>query len=265
MGCRDHKRTLHPNMRWKSVHWLSPEVTYDQNACNSRETPFPTTQYLFFTVDLTEWVELELFQQGPLEGTLVSDRVSQITQILDGLQREEHGSRATEKLLPLVYEELRAMAAKQMAGESPGLTIQSTALVHEVYLRLIGGNDNHWDSRGHFFAAAAEAMRRILIERARKYKRQKHGGNHQRVDLDVAGFGETADDDTDILALDDALKKFESEDPVRSEVVKLRYFAGLTIEQTASILEMSPATVKRHWTFARAWLCDAMGTDSENE
>lgn len=163
---------------------------------------------------------------------------------------------ASARLLPLVYEELRALAAQKMAHEPSDHTLQATALVHEAYLRLVGNGTEHWDNRGHFFAAAAEAMRRILVERARKYARKKHGGGKERVELD--DFGRPPDDPNDILALDEALKRFEVQDPECSRLVKLRFFAGLTIEQTAELLKISPATVKRQWSFARAWLCEAI-------
>ena len=174
---------------------------------------------------------------------------------------------AAPKLLPLVYEELRKLAHDRMKHEAPGLTLQPTALVHEAYLRLIGEGspEASWANRRHFFAAAAEAMRRILIERARHYRRDKHGGGRRRVALpeDRIPWSDTAQ--ADILELEDALKRLEATDPQRSEVVKLRYFAGLTIDQTAELLEISPATVKRHWNFARAWLCHEITADESAE
>ena len=187
---------------------------------------------------------------------------SQVTQILADLDAGD--PQAAQKLLPLVYEELRKLAHQRLRNEPPGLTLQATALVHEAYLRLVGDDaSSRWDNRGHFFAAAAEPMRRILVERARKYGRKKHGGGRKRVDLDKvapAGPGDVGDD---LIALDDALQKLEARDRVRSDVVKLRYFAGLTIQQTADALGISPATVSGHWTFARAWLFQEMrGADS---
>ncbi|MCG8408195.1 MAG: ECF-type sigma factor [Phycisphaerales bacterium] len=165
----------------------------------------------------------------------------------------ENDPQCAAKLLPLVYDELRVLARQRLANEPPGLTLQATALVHEAYLRLMRDSDNGWKSRGHFFAAAAEAMRRILVERARKYRGQKHGGGHHRIPLskiDVAAM-EPSDE---ILALDEALAKLEVEDKTRSDIVKLRYYAGLTIEQAAELLGISRTTVARHWVFAKAWL-----------
>ncbi len=156
------------------------------------------------------------------------------------------------QLLPLVYAELRELARRKMLNEPVGHTLQTTDLVHEAYVRL-AASDVKWDNRRHFFGAAAEAMRRILIERARKYARPKHGGGRQRVDLDRAEIEAPGVGD-DVLAIDDALKRLEQHDPDRSAVVSLRYFAGLTIEQTAEVLGISPATVSDHWTYARAWL-----------
>ncbi len=175
--------------------------------------------------------------------------------------------RAAEELLPLVYEQLRAIAHQRMDHERPEHTLQATALVHEAYLRLVGHGQDQWDNRGHFFAAAAEAMRRILVERARKYARKKHGGENRRVDLDPDRLTRSPDDDSsdDLLALDEALSKFETMEPDRSTVVKLRYFAGLTIDQAADVLGISPATANRHWAFARAWLCDAVTQENDNK
>lgn len=162
---------------------------------------------------------------------------------------------ASEQLLPLVYDELRKLAAARLAHEKPGQTLDATALVHEAYLRLLGptGTDQPWNSRGHFFAAAAEAMRRILVEQARRKRRLRHGGGLQRIDvgsqLDIAGC-----DDEQLLNLDEALDKLAAEDAKTAEVVKLRYFAGLTVEQTAQALDISVRTVNRDWAYARAWL-----------
>ncbi len=179
---------------------------------------------------------------------------TRVTQILVDLS--EGDPHAAAKLLPLVYEELRTLAHGRMNNEPAGLTLQPTALVHEAYLRLVGDGPVHWNKRGHFFGAAAEAMRRILVERARKGRRIRHGGGRQRSGLDDVDAASPADDllDDEILALDEALRKFEAEDPQRSSVAKLRYFAGLSMEQTADILGISRATVARHWTLARAWL-----------
>ncbi len=179
---------------------------------------------------------------------------SQVTRILVDLG--EGDPHAAAKLLPLVYEELRTLAHGRMAHEPAGLTLQPTALVHEAYLRLVGEGPVQWNSRGHFFGAAAEAMRRILVERARKTQRIKHGGGRRRNELDDVNVAPPSEDlvNDELLALDEAMAKFEAEDPQRSSVAKLRYFAGLSMEQTADVLGISRATVARHWTLGRAWL-----------
>ena len=180
---------------------------------------------------------------------------SDVTRVLGGLS--EGDPQAAQKLLPLVYEELRGLAQQRMKNEPAGLTLQPTALVHEAYLRLIGGDGSPaatWANRGHFFAAAAEAMRRILIERARQSRQRKRGGDRQRVALEDVEPTATDESRDDVLALDRALRKLEAGDRIRSDVVKLRYFAGLTIEQTADVLGISDATVVRHWTYARMWM-----------
>jgi RNA polymerase sigma factor (TIGR02999 family) len=160
---------------------------------------------------------------------------------------------AAEQLLPLVYDELRKLAGRQLAQEKPGQTLQATALVHEAYLRLVGEEeDRHWNSRGHFFAAAAEAMRRILVENARRKRRLRHGGGRQRIDLDGLDAGEESSDD--LLALDEALDRLAAEEREVAEVVMLRYFAGLTIAEAAAALGISVRTANRHWAFAKAWL-----------
>jgi RNA polymerase sigma factor (TIGR02999 family) len=162
---------------------------------------------------------------------------------------------AADRLLPLVYQELRRLAAYRLSQERLRQTLSPTALVHEAYLRMARqGCTEQWDSRGHFFAAAAEAMRRILVERARRRKTCKHGGQILRVNLDDVAGPEQNRDRENLLALDEALKLLETEDSFKSQLVKLRYFAGLTNEQTADVLGVSAATVKRHWNFARAWL-----------
>jgi RNA polymerase sigma factor (TIGR02999 family) len=167
---------------------------------------------------------------------------------------EQGDPQAARQLLPLVYDELRRLAAQRLALEEPGLTLDATSLVHEAYLRLIGGNpEKPWDGRGHFFAAAAEAMRRILIEKARRKQRIRHGGDRKRLQLDDALLaGEEADDR--LLAVDEALDRLAQEQETVAEVVKLRYFVGLTIEETADVLGISVRTANRHWAFARAWL-----------
>jgi RNA polymerase sigma factor (TIGR02999 family) len=184
--------------------------------------------------------------------------MSDITRIL--LQIESGDPSAVEQLLPLVYDELRKLAAQKLTHERPGQTLQATALVHEAYLRLATTPENEpgqgrkrWDGRGHFFAAAAEAMRRILIERARQKQRIAHGGGRRREELqqDLIAAPEP---DEDLLALDAALTRLAQRDPVKARLVELRYFAGLTGEQAAEILGISPSTADRYWVYARAWL-----------
>jgi RNA polymerase sigma factor (TIGR02999 family) len=157
-------------------------------------------------------------------------------------------------ILPLVYRELRFLAAQKLAHERPGQTLQPTALVHEAYLRLAkNGNDQQWSHRGHFFAAAAEAMRRILVENARRKHRDRHGGGRQRLDIDALQVADESDSEN-VLALDEALEQLVREEPQAASVVKLRYFAGLTIEETADALGISVRTANRDWAFAKAWL-----------
>jgi RNA polymerase sigma factor (TIGR02999 family) len=182
--------------------------------------------------------------------------MSDVTRILNAI--EQGDPHAAEELLPLVYEELRKLAAERMAQEKPGQTLQATALVHEAYLRLVDGKEaQHWDSRGHFFAAAAESMRRILVESARKKKRQRHGGSHRRVDLqDAVSLADSSQDD--LLALDEALTRLAAQEPAKAELVKLRHFAGLSIDEAADLMHISRATAKRYWAFARAWLLAEM-------
>jgi RNA polymerase sigma factor (TIGR02999 family) len=182
--------------------------------------------------------------------------MSDVTRILSDLAKGD--AQAAGELLPLVYDELRKLAAARMAAESSHQTLQPTALVHEAYLRLIGSVDEaKWENRGHFFAAAAEAMRRILVDAARRKRTEKHGGHRQRVELsDVPADSDIADDR--LLALDAALTRFAVEDPVAAQVVELRHFAGLSIEDAAAALGLSRATAYRHWTYARAWLRDAV-------
>ena len=179
--------------------------------------------------------------------------MANVTRILNAI--EQGDGKATEELLPLVYEELRLLAAQKLSHERPGHTLQATALVHEAYIRLVGDEPTSWNTRGHFFAAAAEAMRRILVENARRKQRVKHGGGLERIDLDAASPLEseerTADD---LIALDEALAKFSKTDQLKANLVKLRYFAGLTIEQAAQALNISHATAERHWDYARTWL-----------
>jgi len=196
---------------------------------------------------------------GPTPSTSASTSVTRL--ILAAVERGD--ARAASDLLPLVYQELRRLAAQRLAREQPGQTLQATALVHEAYLRLVGTGGGasalRWDGRAHFFAAAAEAMRRILIDNARRKKRVKHGGDRDRQDLDALEPADLAEISTgvagdDLLALDEALERFAKIDPAKAELVKLRYFAGLTLEEAGRMLGISPATADRHWAFARAWL-----------
>ena len=183
--------------------------------------------------------------------------MNKITSILNTIPRGD--SRLSEQLLPLVYEELRKLAAARLAHEKPGQTLQATALVHEAYLRLVdGGGDRSWDSRGHFFAAAAEAMRRILVDHARQRQSRKRGGDRHRVPLEEAAAPSLAPA-LDLLALDEALSELERNEPEKAELVKLRFFAGLTLPEAANALGISVATAKRHWVYARAWLYGRVG------
>jgi len=177
--------------------------------------------------------------------------MSEVTRILTAI--EQGDTRAADQLLPLVYEELRRLAAQKMSHERPGQTLEATALVHEAYIRLVGAEAQNWSGRTHFFTAAAEAMRRILIENARRKQRCKHGADHRRVDLNDSEIT-IEGPSTDLIALDEALTKLAEEDRVVADLVKMRYYAGLTIEQAASILGVSRRTADRYWAYARAWL-----------
>ena len=182
--------------------------------------------------------------------------MKQVTRILSAI--EQGDAQAADRLLPLVYDELRRLAAQKLAQEKPGQTLQATALVHEAYIRLVGseeaaGQDQRWDSRGHFFAAAAEAMRRILIDRAREKRSVKRGGGRKRLDIDAIDLATTATPDQ-LLALDEALAKLARGDPAAARLVELRYFAGMTVDEAGKALGMSTATAYRHWNYARAWL-----------
>jgi RNA polymerase sigma factor (TIGR02999 family) len=178
--------------------------------------------------------------------------MTHVTRVLSAI--EQGDPRAAEQLLPLVYDELRKLAAHRVAKELPGQTLTATALVHEAYLRLVGnGTDPHWNGRGHFFAAAAEAMRRLLVERARRKRRVRHGGGRTRFDLDDLDVEAERGAD-DLLALDEALQRLTAEEPTAAEVVKLRYFAGLTANAAAAALGISLRTANRHWAYAKAWL-----------
>lgn len=177
--------------------------------------------------------------------------MTDITRILGAI---EHGdAKAADELLPLVYEELRRLATRKMSHEPPGQTLQATALVHEAYIRLVGPEAQNWNSRTHFFTAAAEAMRRILIDNARRKKRLKRGGDQQKVDLDNAEIA-VNDPSTDLIALDEALSKLYKEEPKVADLVKMRFYAGLSLDQAATALEISRRTADRYWAYARAWL-----------
>jgi RNA polymerase sigma factor (TIGR02999 family) len=177
--------------------------------------------------------------------------MSEFTRVLDQIQ--QGNEKAAGELLPLVYEELRKLAAHKMAGEAPGQTLQPTALVHEAWLRLTGAENRAWDSQGHFFAAAAEAMRRILIERARAKGRLRRGSRAEHVPLDHVTIASEDPSET-VLAINEALDRLAARDPFKAEVVKMRYFAGLSQDEIARALRVSEPTVRRHWAIARAWL-----------
>lgn len=186
---------------------------------------------------------------------------SNVTQILSAIDAGD--PQAAAELLPLVYQELRKLADARLAQERPGQTLQATALVHEAYLRLVGSDydgDKNWDSRGHFFAAAAEAMRRILIDRARARGAVKRGGAAQRLTLDPTLLSLDSVP-SEIADLDEALTRFEAEDPQKAALVKLRFFGGLTLKQAAAALGLAPSTADRHWAYARAWLFHALSSD----
>jgi RNA polymerase sigma factor (TIGR02999 family) len=187
--------------------------------------------------------------------------MDEVTRILSAIERGD--DQAAEQLLPLVYDELRKLAAQKLAQEKPGQTLQATALVHEAYLRLVGKEPARcWDGRGHFFAAAAEAMRRILVEKARRKRRVKHGGGIVRVGLQQAEIDCRIPND-DLLALDEALTRLAAEDPVKARLVQLRSFAGLSVEASAEVLGVSAVTAKRYWRYAKAWLHRAVADDEK--
>jgi RNA polymerase sigma factor (TIGR02999 family) len=188
--------------------------------------------------------------------------MSDVTRILNAIDQGD--PLAAGQLLPLVYQELRRLAAAKLAREQPGQTLQATALVHEAYLRLVDhGEARPWKSRHHFFAAAAEAMRRILVDSARRKRRPRHGGGRQRVDWDV-GAAPAPAPTVDLLALDDALTRLGHEDPARAELVKLRFFAGLTMAEAAQVLGISLATAERRWVYARTWLYAELSDGEES-
>jgi RNA polymerase sigma factor (TIGR02999 family) len=189
--------------------------------------------------------------------------MNDVTRILSAI--EQGDPHAARELLPLVYEELRKLAAARLAQEKPGQTLQATALVHEAYLRLVGSGDSEqsWNSRGHFFGAAAEAMRRILLNRARDKGRLKRGGQKRKVDLETIELAVDAPHE-DLLALDESIERLVAESSECANVVKLRFFAGLSIDEAAASLGISPSTVQRHWAYARAWLFDALRPDDDS-
>ena len=194
--------------------------------------------------------------------------MSEVTRILSAI--ESGDPHAADQLLPLIYDELRKLAAAKLVHESPGHTLQPTALVHEAYLRLVGdqSSTNHrtpnWDNRGHFFAAAAEAMRRILVENARRKGREKHGGGRRRQLADLDALGAATPDD-ELLSLHEALEQFARHDPLKAKLVELRFFAGLTLQQAAECLNISLSTADRGWRYARAWLYSVMADDNSDE
>jgi RNA polymerase sigma factor (TIGR02999 family) len=184
-----------------------------------------------------------------------SRSMSDVTRILDAIGNGD--PKASDVLLPMVYEELRRLAAHKMANEAPGQTLQPTALVHEAWLRLTGGENVKWDGRAHFFGAAAEAMRRILIDNARRKQALRHGGGQRRLDVEEIEIAAIPEDDQ-LLALNESLERLAAQDSRKAELVKLRYFAGLTISEAAELLKISEPTAKRDWTYARAWLYNEM-------
>jgi RNA polymerase sigma factor (TIGR02999 family) len=190
-------------------------------------------------------------------------KMNEVIRILSAIdQGEPH---AADQLLPLVYDELRKLAAQKLAQEKPGHTLQATALVHEAYVRLVGAEDEQqWDNRGHFFAAAAEAMRRILIDRARRKQTRKAGGERRRLDLDDIESALEEENTDRLLALDEALQQLEAEDPRKAELVKLRFFGGLTTAQAAAALGVSTSTAEKDWAYARSWLRLAINRISDH-
>jgi RNA polymerase sigma factor (TIGR02999 family) len=184
--------------------------------------------------------------------------MSDVTRLLGAIRGGD--SVAARDLLPIVYDELRQLAARKLRRELPGQTLDATSLVHEAYLRLVGNKECAWEDRGHFFAAAAESMRRILIDRARHRKRLKRGGGSKRLNLDLLDLSCPLPSD-ELIALDEALERLELEDSVKAKLVKLRFFAGLTVEQAAAALNLSRATADRYWAFSRAWLYHEISKD----
>ena len=184
--------------------------------------------------------------------------MTEITQILTAIDRGD--AQAADELLPLVYGELRRLAAQKLSHEKPGQTLQATALVHEAYIRLVGSEDQHWDSRGHFFAAAAEAMRRILLNRARDKQRLKRGGGRRVLDLDQIEFAVDMPGE-DLIGVDEVIEQLAVEDKVCADLVRLRFYAGLTVEEAAASLNIGRRTADRYWAFARAWLYSHLRPD----
>lgn len=182
--------------------------------------------------------------------------MSEVTQLLNAVTAGD--TAASSQLLPLVYDELRKLATWKLASELPGQTLQPTALVHEAWLRLVGDDESQWDSRGHFFAAAAEAMRRILVDNVRRKGSLKRGGDRLQADIDVESLIAAPEPFEDLLALDDVLNQLATADPEAAQLVKLRYFVGLSLEESAGILNVSPRTADRLWAYARAWLHQAL-------
>jgi len=197
-------------------------------------------------------------QWDSIEAVAIIDLMADVTQILSQIERGDPS--AAEQLLPLVYDELRKLAAAKMTQENPGQTLQATALVHDAYIRLVDvDRARHWDSRGHFFAAAAEAMRRILVDAARRKKAIKHGGGLERQELDASKIPQQ-DSIEEILAVHEALDSLASVHPLAASLVKLRYFAGFTIEETAEQLGISPRKANQVWTYAKAWLASVISS-----
>jgi RNA polymerase sigma factor (TIGR02999 family) len=204
---------------------------------------------------VNKW-KMGLLAQPKMTNRFPRGRLASMNDITDILNAIEEGDpKAADRLLPILYEELRKIAAERLGHEKPGQTLQATALVHEAYLRLVGSAEHPWKSRGHFLCAAAEAMRRILIEQARRKGSVKHGGGRRRVDLDVVSSVASAPDGDDLITIDEALTRLAEQEPVRAELVKLRFFGGLTMPEVAAALGISLATAERYWVFARAWLC----------
>ena len=188
--------------------------------------------------------------------------MNEVTRILSAV--EQGDPHAANQLLPLVYDELRRLAAHKLAHEASGQTLQATALVHEAYIRLVDVEEaQHWDSRGHFFAAAAEAMQRILVENARRKRRIKHGGQFERVEIELADLP-TRMPPEELIALDEALEQLQRQDPIKAKLVTLRYFGGMTIEQAAAVLGISRVTAHRYWTYVRAWLHQQLRQGAED-